>query len=134
MSDEVPPRLVPGALETLAALTRLNVDLIVISATASVVVHGDLRALGLQRNFDFVFGGTPTKLSALRALTASGESRWLGYIGDTEHDVAAAQQAGMPSIAYAGGYRPRSALESVSPDFMLEHLAEVVPIVEAMLS
>lgn len=52
------------------------------------------------------------------------------YIGDSFHDIAAGQAAGVKTIAAAWGPMPRAELERQRPDLMVESIADLLNIFE----
>ncbi len=53
------------------------------------------------------------------------------YAGDGEVDIATAKNAGLPVIAVTWGFRDRSLLESLKPDFIIDKPCELVPTLRA---
>ena len=52
------------------------------------------------------------------------------FIGDMEHDIAAAQHGGIQSCAVLTGYNTLSQLRAARPDLIVEHLGELQRVLE----
>lgn len=48
------------------------------------------------------------------------------YVGDGETDIATAKNCGMPVVAVAWGFRDRSTLAALSPDFIIDAPSELI--------
>jgi phosphoglycolate phosphatase len=90
-------RLLPGALESLAAVRAAGADVIVITAKLEETARQSLDALGLAP--DAVYGGVhgPEKAAVLTSVGAAV------YVGDTPADMAAAVTAGARPVGVATG-------------------------------
>jgi len=90
-------RLLPGALESLAAVRAAGASAIVITAKLEATARLSLDALGLVP--DAVYGGVhgPEKAAVLASVGAAV------YVGDTPADMAAAVTAGARPVGVATG-------------------------------
>jgi phosphoglycolate phosphatase len=90
-------RLLPGALESLAAVRAAGASAIVITAKLEATARLSLGALGLVP--DAVYGGVhgPEKAAVLTSVGAAV------YVGDTPADMAAAVTAGARPVGVATG-------------------------------
>jgi phosphoglycolate phosphatase len=90
-------RLLPGALESLAAVRAAGASAIVITAKLEATARLSLDALGLVP--DAVYGGVhgPEKAAVLTSVGAAV------YVGDTPADMAAAVTAGARPVGVATG-------------------------------
>ncbi|HXE74554.1 MAG TPA: HAD family hydrolase [Candidatus Xenobia bacterium] len=126
-----PPRLLPGARETLRCL-RKNFRLGVVTGGSRKRVMNDLRRTRIRRFFDTVVCGddvvhrkpSPQGLHiALRALRA--KPRQALYVGDTEVDRVMARKARVPFIGIVSPFMPRRAR---APYTTLRRASELVPL------
>jgi phosphoglycolate phosphatase len=122
-------RLFPGALEALTALRRRGDSLVLLSLRRSASrLDQQLAWLGIAGEFDRVRtghsqpSGQRDKLQLIREL---GIRPPAAVVGDTEADVLAARELGLPSIAVASGLRDRSYLERLGADLVLDGIALV---------
>lgn len=53
-------------------------------------------------------------------------------VGDTEGEIVAAKNLGIPSVAVLGGIRSKNYLQSYDPDYMISHIREL-PAILAMI-
>ena len=90
-------RLLPGALESLAAVRGAGASAIVVTAKLEATARLSLDALGLVP--DAVYGGVhgPEKATVLTSVGAAV------YVGDTPADMAAAVTAGARPVGVATG-------------------------------
>lgn len=116
--------LQPGARELLTRLVDAGRDVGVVSAASTVSVMADLRETELARLVDLVVADSVDKVSALVDIV-DGSERVGVYVGDVEYDIEAGREAGLLTVAFTGGYRPRAALEGVRPDAVVDSLEEV---------
>lgn len=54
------------------------------------------------------------------------------YVGDGETDIATAKNCGMPIIAVAWGFRDRTVLEGLAPDFIIDTPSELNGVLEKL--
>jgi phosphoglycolate phosphatase-like HAD superfamily hydrolase len=118
------PQPSSGADEMLDYVASSGIVIGVISAARSDIVRADIAAVGFGPCISFVLGGIESKPEMLTALVISS-ARPVAYLGDTEHDMRAANIAGATAIGYAGGYRPASALQSAGAHTVVDELLEV---------
>jgi phosphoglycolate phosphatase len=127
--------LYPGAAQALRRLHAAGVRLAVVSNkphefTASLLGH-----LGVAPLLDAVLGGDslpqrkPHPRPLLAALeecsaTVSGSA----VVGDGEHDMAAAQAAGIYAVGCAYGLRDATTLIAAGADAIIDSMSELVPL------
>ncbi len=105
----------PGVLELLSELKKNGIKTAVVSNKPDVTVNGLCREYFGDR-LDFVLGDRPDikkKPSAdpiLLAMKELGCERAV-YVGDSEVDILAAKNAGLPCISLTWGFRDRELLE-----------------------
>lgn len=108
----------------LAALHGRGALVAVVSAAGTDAVATDLTATGLAPCIAQVWTGVTDKAIQL------GKDRGLRpraiYVGDTEYDIVAAQQAGFEAVGLTGGYSPAAALAPARPSAVLNDLHQVV--------
>ena len=126
-----PPRLLPGARETLRLLKK-SFRLGVVTGGSKKRVMQDLRRTRIHRFFDTVVCAddvvhrkpSPQGLRiALRALRA--RPRQALYVGDTEVDRVMARKARVPFIGIVSPFMPRRAR---APYLILRRASELLPI------
>ena len=121
---------VQGAVEGIRLLKERGFKLAVLSSCPHV--KDDMKIYGLDGEFDFVFEDRHDKQAGMRALLE--ESRFnaseTAFIGDTEHDLQVARDNGLVAIGFAGGYRPRSALEVEKPAFIVDDFKGLLKVLE----
>jgi phosphoglycolate phosphatase len=111
-------RLLPGALESLAAVRAAGARAIVVTAKFEATARLSLDALGLVP--DAVFGGVhgPEKATVLTSVGARV------YVGDTPADMAAAVTAGARAVGVATGSFTGDELRAAGAVDVLQSLRE----------
>ncbi|MCZ0732628.1 HAD-IA family hydrolase [Phreatobacter sp. AB_2022a] len=99
-----------------------------------------LDALDLSRRFDVITGfdtypiRKPHRDHLLFTIRdAGGDPRRAVMIGDSETDIRTAQAAGVPVVAYSGGYTAIP-LPELSPDVILDDYKDLAATVERLLA
>ncbi|SCF35194.1 phosphoglycolate phosphatase [Micromonospora matsumotoense] len=121
----VAARLYPGAQQLLGRLRAAGVRTALCTNKAGPVTHRLLSALGLEPYFDAVITGDsavgrkPAPGPLLHALDLVGGTSAL-MVGDSVHDLRAAQAAGMPVAWVNYGYG--TPIGAGAPDLELEDL------------
>jgi len=128
-------RLYSGVPETLERLSGKK--LAVLSNKLQWLTEQILTALGIARFLDASRGGgaglplkpAPEPLLALIRDLQVEAGRTL-MVGDKPADVNCARGAGAHSAAVTYGYGDRESLAAANPDFLLDHFAQVLEILE----
>lgn len=120
----IPPNPAPGLTAMLASLRSVGIPVGVISAAARTVIEQDARYLGIQDAIAFVRAGVTDKTRILASLVGSHTGPVI-YLGDTEHDITAARQAGAVPVAVSYGYRPGTALAAAGASVVLSDLSRL---------
>jgi phosphoglycolate phosphatase-like HAD superfamily hydrolase len=122
-------RLFPGAREALTALRRGGDRLVLLSLRRSATgLERQLEWLGITGEFDRVRSGhsrASGRHDKVRLIRELGIGPPAAAVGDTEADVLAARELGLPAIAVASGLRDRSYLERLGADLVLDGIAQV---------
>ncbi|HEX6966397.1 MAG TPA: HAD-IA family hydrolase [Gemmatimonadaceae bacterium] len=126
-----------GARETLALLRARGHPMAVVTSKSTELAHRALQRLGLDANMDVVIGfdscerhkpdPEPVHL-ALRTLGAA--AREAIFVGDSPHDMAAGNSAGVTTVGALWGPFTRAQLEAARPDYLIEDIRELVGVVE----
>jgi phosphoglycolate phosphatase-like HAD superfamily hydrolase len=133
-------RPVPGAIATLERIQDLGIDLVVMTMRRVRELDDALERYNLDRFFSsdrrYCLSNDYVKTTDVqdkprlmaRALTElSPATHWM--IGDTEADLAAAQQHHINAIAVLSGIRNRDRLAAHHPHFIVDNLAAAVDLV-----
>jgi phosphoglycolate phosphatase len=121
-----------GVFEALDALQALGCKLAMCTNKAEEPARALLDALSLTPYFTSIHGGdtlgrerakpAPDMLLAAAADCGGGRA---AMIGDSTFDVRAAKNAGMPVVAFAGGY-PDEPVDELGADAVIAHFDELV--------
>ncbi|MFS8612526.1 MAG: pyrophosphatase PpaX [Planifilum fulgidum] len=130
-------KLFPGVPEVLEKLHRAGVALGVVSNKQRITVEKGLSLFGLDQWMKTVvcYGEAgrpkPHPDPILRAMEAVGADpdRTL-MVGDSRFDLLAARRAGVDAAAVAWSWHGRDELLSLSPEYVLEKMEDLVNIVE----
>lgn len=110
--------------------------LAIVTSKANDIAHRSLAYVGLARYFPVVIGVESTVRHkpdpepvrvALAQLEASPEGAY--FIGDSPHDIAAGNGAGVQTVAALWGAFPRATLEQARPSYVLERIQQLEALV-----
>ena len=125
----------PGTFELLDALKKKNVKMGVVSNKPQEFTDLVLKQLNLAPYFGVAFGpeATPNRkphpeplLTALEKLGARPPEAVM--VGDSYVDIQAAQAVPMRVAALTHGYGTREVLTSANPDWIVDSLQELIPL------
>ena len=114
-------RLLPGAVEALAAVREAGGRVLVVSAKAEVGVREVLTEVGLDRpgvRPDLVVGGLFGAAKGERLVVEAADV----YVGDHSGDVQAARVAGALSVVVCTGPEAAATLAAAGADIVLDDL------------
>lgn len=126
-------KIFPNAKEVIIELVERGHRLTIVTSKPVKTARRGLRLFGLDDVFKLCVGcDTVTKhkpdpepvLFAMDALNV--EARDVLFIGDSTHDILSGQRAGVATAGVLWGPYPKSALEAVSPTYLLEEFHELL--------
>jgi pyrophosphatase PpaX len=130
-------RCYEGARETVALLRGRGHPLAVVTSKHLAPAERTLRHVGLARYVEVVVGADscerhkPDPAPVLLALARLGYPPAEAlFVGDSPHDVAAGNSAGVVTVAALWGACSRDALERASPGHLLREIGELPALVE----
>ncbi len=124
--------------ETLAKLKDLGLKLSVVTSKKGDIAHHGLAHFDLEHYFDAFVGPEDTPghkpdpapaQEALKRLHCPPETSIM--VGDSPYDILCGQRAGCQTAAVRYSVHAAQKLEALHPNFMLDTLADLVPIVTA---
>lgn len=125
----------PTVVETIKTLFEKGYKLAIVTTKITENARLGLEITGLAPYFDVVIGlnevenAKPNPEPIFKALDALGEPpEHALMIGDNYHDIEAGQNAGTKTAGVAWSIKGRETLEALSPDYMLEELADLLKI------
>lgn len=136
----IPMWVLPGALETVAALReRAHLTLGVLTGNVESTALFKLRAVGFDPDWFAVrvFGHEAINRNDLPPLALQRATALLGRIyapedvwivGDTLHDIECAKINGLRVAAVTTGFQDRSELAAAAPDYLIDDLRELLDI------
>jgi phosphoglycolate phosphatase len=126
-----------GIPELLAALKSRGMKLAVLSNKGNTDVHSVLQYYFPEMPFDIMMGqvpGIPLKPDPSSALNIAREFHLkpaeIWYIGDTPTDIQCAENAGMPCIAAAWGFRTRDELIQAGAVYIASNPLEALKLID----
>ncbi len=124
----------PGVAETLDTLYSLSMA--VISNKAFRYTRMLLRHFYFDRYFQLILGGDslPRKKPDPQPLLHAArrfriEPQHCLMVGDSEKDIIAAKNAGMPVCAVTFGLSPKETLRAQNPDYLIDRMTDLLKIV-----
>ncbi|CNH65453.1 phosphoglycolate phosphatase [Yersinia pekkanenii] len=129
-------QLFPQVKATLEQLVAHGLPMGLITNKPTPFVAPLLVSLGIADYFSVIIGGDdvvvkkphPAPLYLLLAKLGLRASEML-FVGDSRNDIMAAQAAGCPCIGLTYGYNYGEAIATSHPDCVLEHFADLLPII-----
>lgn len=105
-----------GVLELLEFFKEQNLKQIIISASESSLLEGQLKELKIADFFDEIYGLDNIHAGSKTAIACewrkNNQSARALFIGDTDHDLETAKAIGADCILVAGGHQSESALRA----------------------
>jgi len=128
----------PGITEMLNSLQNLGLRLAIVSSKKRDIVQRGLDVMGLAPYFELMVASDdvenpkPHPEPIERARGALGlQPDEVMMVGDNSHDIQAAQNAGVASVAVGWAFRGPEYLSQFAPDYLIHDPDELVGIVEA---
>lgn len=128
-----------GVGETLALLKSRGHPTALVTSKSNDLAYRALDWLDLESSMDVVVGmdsterHKPDPAPVLYALSALGATPGNAlFLGDSPHDIAAGNAAGVTSVAALWGPFSRTVLEHASPAYFLEHIRELPALVDRL--
>ena len=125
----------PGTVELISNLSSNGVKCSVVSNKPDAAVKS-LMSIHFPDVFDFIAGGRsdlklkPEPDGIIMAVKTSGCSiDEAVFVGDSESDIKAAGNAGLPVISVLWGFRKREDLEGLSPNYFASDVKELEKII-----
>lgn len=128
-----------GVGDTLALLKSRGHPTALVTSKGNDLARRALAWLHLADYIDVIVGMESTErhkpdpapvLHALAALDAKPDRAL--FLGDSPHDIAAGNAAGVTTVAALWGPFPRTVLEDAAPAFLLEHIRELPALVSRL--
>jgi pyrophosphatase PpaX len=119
----------PGVLDAVHRLSERGHPLAVVTSKPFALAQRSIAHVGLARYFCLTVGVESTTLHkpdpkpvrfALEQLDARPEGAF--FVGDSPHDIAAGNAAGVSTVAVLWGAFTREALEQARPGYILDHI------------
>ncbi len=105
-----------GVRETIAAVRAMGIEQLMLSASPTDQLLGQLARVGLSDAFSEVLGLDNILAGSKAHLAVAWRERHPDakplFVGDTEHDFSVADGIGADCVLFAGGHRPRAVLET----------------------
>ena len=126
-----------GVVETLEKLKEMGLRLVIVSTKRRETIARGLDIMGVAHLFEFVIGiddVTHVKpdpepiLLAIKKLGVAKEDAIM--IGDNSHDILGGKNAGVRTAGVAWALKGRDFLQQFNPDYMLEHMSDLISIVK----
>jgi pyrophosphatase PpaX len=128
-----------GVGETLALLKSGGHPTALVTSKSNDLAHRAVTWLHLTDSIDVVVGMDSTERHkpdpapvrfALAALGADASNAL--FLGDSPHDIAAGNAAGVTSVAALWGPFSRTVLEQANPTWLLEHIRELPALIDRL--
>lgn len=128
-----------GVSDTLLTLKEAGYQLAIVSTKKNDVVMRGVNLLQCGNIFDTIIGlddvtnpkpdPEPIELALTRLSVSSDEAI---MVGDNFHDIVGGQNAGTKTAAVAWSIKGEEFLQQFKPDYMLQHITDIIDIVEGV--
>ncbi len=126
-----------GVAETLRLLNARSIKMAIVSTKRSDIVLKGMKLMGIEDLFEVVIGldnvvnPKPDPEPILLALERLGSTKEEALmIGDNSHDIEGGQNAGVRTAGVAWTAKGEAYLASFNPTMMLQHISDLLQIVE----
>lgn len=123
---------IPHAAEFLEFCKRRGIRLFTLTSMDPAAFVDQSRELGFHDYFEHIHSGIHNKedyISTLMRMHALNPAE-TAFVGDMQHDMAAAHRAGVTAIGVLTGYNDANQLSQARPDIMLPDLAALQALIE----
>ncbi|MBO9712706.1 HAD-IA family hydrolase [Sphingomonas sp.] len=128
----------PGLLDAMDALDGLGVKLGIVTNKLEYLTVKLVNELGLAHRFAAVIGvdtmgkgsAKPSPLGIQAMIERCGGGR-AAFVGDSDFDIAAARNAGIPAVAVSFGFLA-GPVEDLAADAVVHRYAELVPVLAGL--
>ncbi|MHC8515768.1 pyrophosphatase PpaX [Sporosarcina sp. ITBMC105] len=126
-----------GVSETLLRLKENGLKMAIVSTKRNNMVMRGLQLMGLEDFFDTVIGLDDVQrpkpdpeplLLALERLGSKPEEALM--IGDNTHDIGGGKNAGVRTAGVAWSLKGEAFIRSLEPDYVLQHISDLLPITQ----
>jgi len=130
-----------GVTETLRKLKSLGIKMAIVSTKRQDIIQRGLKLMDIEDIFEIIIGlddvvnpkpNPEPILLALKRLNATKEEALM--IGDNSHDIEGGQNAGVRTAGVSWTAKGEAYLATFNPDYMLQHISELLGIVDGQLS
>ncbi len=125
--------LIKGAKELLMDLKDKGKSLNIATNKTGDISRDLLKSLNIDKLFDYVYGvfdgmkGKPSPEMINKIIDNTGFKKSdVIFIGDSPIDIMTAKNAGVPMLSIASGNHTYDELRSFNPDFLYEHIANII--------
>ena len=126
-----------GVVETLEKLKEIGIRLVIVSTKRRDTIARGLEIMGAAHLFEFVVGlddvthVKPNPEPILLAIEKLGVTKEdVIMIGDNSHDIEGGKNGGVRTAGVAWALKGQDFLQQFNPDYMLEHMSDLISIVK----
>jgi pyrophosphatase PpaX len=127
----------PGVSETLETLHANGHPMALVTSKGNGMMLKSMRFTNIERFMSSMIGADSCEIHKPDPFPVHLALRELGYgtdeavfVGDSPHDIAAGNAAGVVSIAALWGPITREMLEPAQPNYFIKDIRELVPLIE----
>lgn len=126
-ASQAPVVLLPHAREFLEFCQSMGVRMFILSSARQDFVESQAHDLGVPGFFEAIHAGVLDKRQTLPGILEAHGLRpdETAFIGDMEHDIEAARECGVHSVAVLTGYDPPSKLMRAGPEVVVADLSRL---------
>jgi len=127
------PVMYEGADDVVRFLSAQGFKLMILSSYSEERLRAEAEAYGILDCFSKIVASAHYKWKAMGELTRHNgfNPRRTVFIGDMTHDVDTGRLAGVTTIASTYGYHSREKLQGSQPNYYIDHISQLIPIISA---
>ncbi len=128
VAEGIVPTVYDDALAVLHRLKQNGIRIAILSAHPQYNLTNEARSYGIDSLCDAIVGDQRDKTAGISNLLEELEVpiSKSAYIGDTDHDMLAANRAGCSSLAVTTGYHTRERIATANPKAIYDSLTQLM--------
>jgi phosphoglycolate phosphatase len=117
----------PGIVELIKKLKNNGCFLAVVSSDSPKTLLPEIKEWNLENIFDEIIMDVHDKTEGVNKILGENNFKKEGtvFIGDSNHEIEVARDAGIKSIAVTWGFTSEEKLKSVGPDYIAHNIKEL---------
>ncbi|MBN2458613.1 HAD family hydrolase [Candidatus Woesearchaeota archaeon] len=127
------PEAFPDAKKTLVEIKKLGISIYLFTSMSNKRLKKESDKIGLSSMFNSIRSDVKDKIKEIKSWIEENRIKPADtiYVGDMVHDIRAAKEAGIRSVAVTRGYDSKDKLLAEEPDFLIDELSKLLEIIKS---